>query len=172
MHTTVNKTISGRVIGLEPKTAVSACGVMRFQSDKVGVSKHSCSGIEGTANPGLRFAKLIAMSGEKRGEMQEQKYRKRVSKAGQKLRRTIDTMLDLVDAGCDIFIALPGGTKSIGSHKCVGTTLVMITVVNGPMQVAFFKVNGLKAEKTKTHYLTKRGLTRPQPTSQPANGEK
>jgi light-regulated signal transduction histidine kinase (bacteriophytochrome) len=66
----------------------------------------------------------------------------------------------------DIFIVLPGGKMNIGSHRRVGTTLVMITVINGPMQVAFFKVNGLKAEKTKTHYLTKRGLTRPQPISE------
>jgi hypothetical protein len=60
---------------------------------------------------------------------------------------------------------------SIGAHRRVGTTLAMITVINGPMQVAFFKVNRLKAEKTKTHYLTKRGLTRSEQTSKSANGE-
>jgi K+-sensing histidine kinase KdpD len=103
MQATANKTTGCRVIGLEQNTTVAACGVMSFQSDKVGVSKHSCSGMEGTANPVLRFAKLMAISSEKRGDMHEQKYRKRVSKAGQNLRRTIDTMLDLVDAGCDDF---------------------------------------------------------------------
>ncbi|MFT6285394.1 MAG: hypothetical protein ACJA09_000128 [Alcanivorax sp.] len=148
MQATANKTTGARVIGLEPKTTVSACGVMCFQSDKVAVSKHtiyvsdSRKGVNAPdANAGREFFRQV-----------EANYASSVDDIG----------LNFVD----IVIALPGGKMSIGSHRRVGTTLVMITVVNGPMQVAFFKVNGLKAEKTKIHCLSMRGLTRSQPTSE------
>jgi signal transduction histidine kinase len=49
--------------------------------------------------PILGFAELIAISSKQRGHIEEQEYCKNISNAAQKLQRSMDTMLDLLDVG-------------------------------------------------------------------------
>jgi signal transduction histidine kinase len=66
----------------------------RIKSEFLSMIKHE---LRTPLTPILGFAELIAISSEERGDMKEHKYSKKISKAGLKLLRTINTMLDLVD---------------------------------------------------------------------------
>jgi len=66
----------------------------RIKSEFLSMIKHE---LRTPLTPILGFAELIAISSEERGDMEEHKYSKKISKAGLKLLRTINTMLDLVD---------------------------------------------------------------------------
>ncbi len=58
--------------------------------------------------PIIGFAELIAMSSQARGDLEEHKYCKKISKWSAKLLRIINTILDLVDAGSGEIKLIPG----------------------------------------------------------------
>jgi signal transduction histidine kinase len=66
----------------------------RTKSEFLSMIKHE---LRTPLTPILGFAELIAISSKERGDMEEHKYSKKISKAGLKLLRTINTILDLVD---------------------------------------------------------------------------
>lgn len=58
--------------------------------------------------PILGFAEIIAMSSQARGDLEEHRYCKKISKWGAKMLRIINTILDLVDAGSGEIKLIPG----------------------------------------------------------------
>jgi len=66
----------------------------RIKSEFLSLIKHE---LKTPLTSILGFAELIAISSEERGDIEEHDYSKKISKAGLKLLRTINTMLDIVD---------------------------------------------------------------------------
>jgi len=66
----------------------------RIKSEFLSLIKHE---LKTPLTSILGFAELIAISSKERGDIKEHDYSKKISKAGLKLLRTINTMLDIVD---------------------------------------------------------------------------
>jgi len=89
--------------------------------------------------PILGFAEIMAMSSQARGDLEEHRYSKKISKWGAKMLRIINTILDLVDAGSGEIKLVPGKVDMTDIVKRVvevlrpkaETASITMTIIDG-----------------------------------------